>query len=85
MIRTAFVGLLALAACGRRGSDDEDAAPPAVVSVGTAVAGRGVFQETVDATGEAAAGPDEVIADAVFVIVFMMQAPLWGLWGLGRW
>ena len=38
MIRTAFVGLLALAACGRRGSDDEDAAPPAVVSVGTAVA-----------------------------------------------
>jgi cobalt-zinc-cadmium efflux system membrane fusion protein len=60
MIRTALVGLLALAACGRRGSDDEDAAPPAVVSVGTAVAGRGVFQETVDATGEVAARPGSV-------------------------
>ncbi len=61
MIRLPLLCLLALAACGKAGSDDDsDAAPPAVVNARTAVAERGVFRETVDATGEVAARPGSV-------------------------
>lgn len=60
MMRASLVGLLLLAACGKGGGDEGDAATPAVVSAKTAIAAQGVFHETVNATGEVAARPGSV-------------------------
>jgi RND family efflux transporter MFP subunit len=59
MIRAPVLCILILAACGK-GGDEGDAATPAAVSAKTAVAAEGVFQETVNATGEVAARPGSV-------------------------
>jgi len=60
MTRSALLCVLVLAACGKGGDDEGDAAAPAVVSAKTAVAAQGVFRETVNATGEVAARPGSV-------------------------
>ena len=60
MMRAPLVGLLLLAACGKGGGDEGETAAPAVVTAKTAIAAQGVFQETVNATGEVAARPGSV-------------------------
>ena len=59
MSRSPLLCLLLLAAC-KGGGDEGDTAAPAVVSARTAVAAEGVFQETMNATGEVAARPGSV-------------------------